>query len=357
MKTVTVLPVEKRAIGAAQASSTAPQPCSSQQAEVRAAGNSAGHSLNPSAKQFIWRDAGLVHKGLLRPDLDADWASVQAVHAGDAGPQHGADCGMWGYVPGTINLSHQVEMLPFSLTPEDLGNALPAPAKPLLRAGSLKDRIILTPSGPFTDKILPAPAQPLQPRKIFTPDYFSSLHNLVAAAGIRADGSTYPALTPNYMGARIRLEHVGLKIDRWRCHLRGYEHTDILQHLEFGFPLGLVESPELQSCTRNHGSSYAFFTHVDKFVSEEIMLGGLAGPFKKAPWWDSVLSPLMTAPKKPSSRRTVFDTSFGDFSLNNSTPGENCLGQPCVYTYPKIDDFRLLHVQEGPQQILPPDPT
>ena len=352
MDTETVLPVEKRAISVAQAPSTAPQPCPGQQAEVRAAGTSASHSLNPSAKQFIWRDADLVHKGLLRPNLDADWASVQAIHAGEAVPHHGANCGLWGYVPGTSKLSRHAEMLPFSLTPEDLGNALPAPAKPLLRAGSLKDRIILTPSGPFTDKFLPAPAQTLQPRKIFTPDYFSSLHNLVAAAGIRADGSTYPALTPNYMGARIRLEHVGLKIDRWRYHLRGYEHADILQHLEFGFPLGLVESPELQSCSRNHGSSYAFFTHVDKFVSEEILLGGLTGPFTKVPWWDSVLSPLMTAPKKPSSRRTVFDASFGDLSLNNSTPGENYLGQPCVYTYPKIDDFRRLVLRCGPGSFM-----
>ena len=341
------LPVEKRAITEAQALCTAPQ------LDVRAAGSSASHILDPSAMQFIWRDPNLVHKGLLRPDLDHDWASVQAVQAGRAGPQCGADYGLWGHVlPVTSNPSHHVDLLPFSLTPDDLGDGLPAPARPLLRASSLKDKIILTPSGPFTDKILPSPAQPLLPREIFTPEYFSSLHNLVAAAGIRADGSTYPALTPNYMGARIKLEHVGMKVDRWRYHLRGYEHSDILQHLEFGFPLGLVDLPELQSCSRNHGSSYAFFTHVDKFVSEEIQLGGVAGPFEKVPWWDTLLSPLMTAPKKPSSRRTVFDASFGDFSLNNSTPGEFYLGQPCVYTYPKIDDFRRLVLRCGPGSFM-----
>ena len=87
---------------------------------------------------------------------------------------------------------------------------------------------------------------------------------------------------------------------------------------------------------------------MDKFVSEEIKLGGLAGPFSRVPWWDTVLSPIMTAPKKPDSRRTVFDASFGDFSLNNSTPGENYLGQPCIYTYPKIDDFRRLVLRCGP---------
>ena len=348
MGTSTAQFVEKRAAKTDQASSTAPQLCSAQQASLRAAGSSARHILDPSAKQFIWRDPNLVHKGLLRPDLDLDWASVQAVQAGGAGPQCRADYGLWGDVPpGNSKPSHHLDLLPYSLTPDDLEGGLPAPARPLLRASSLKDKIILTPSGPFTDKILPAPAQPLPTREIFTPGYFASLHNLVAAAGIRADGSTYQALTPNYMGARIRLEHVGMKIDRWRYHLRGYEHADILQHLEFGFPLGLVDVPELQSCNRNHGSSYAFFTHVDKFVSEEIKLGGLAGPFDKVPWWDTVLSPLMTAPKKPSSRRTVYDATFGEFSLNNSTPGEFYLGQPCVYTYPKIDDFRRLVLRCG----------
>ena len=132
----------------------------------------------------------------------------------------------------------------------------------------------------------------------------------------------------------------------------GYEHADVLQQLEFGFPLGLVDVPDLQSCTRNHGSSYAYYTHVDKFVSEEIKLGGLTGPFEKVPWWDMVLSPLMTAVKKPSSRRTVFDASFGTFSLNNSTPGENYLGQPCIYTYPKLDDFRRLVLRCGPGSFM-----
>ena len=117
--------------------------------------------------------------------------------------------------------------------------------------------------------------------------------------------------------------------------------------LEYGFPLGLNELPELKSSTRNHGSSYAFYNYVDKFIAEEINLGGLTGPFNKVPWWDTIISPLMTAPKKPSSRRTVYDASFGEYSLNNATPSNEYLGQPCVYTYPKVDDFRMLVLRCG----------
>ena len=323
-----------------------------------AVSSSEGQSLNPNAKDFVMRDAALVHGGRLRPDLDEDWTNVQEVHSGTKSQQSKADCSSWSAYQPELAISGQdavVEknldepLLHLSYLADDLGSsqAAQSPAKPLLRASSLKDRIIMTPSAPFIDKILPAPGHQLQPRETYSADYFSSLHNLVSAAGIRADGSTYPALTPNFLGARIKLRHVGMRTDRWRYHLLGYEHSEIVQHLEYGFPLGLNEIPELRSSTRNHGSSYAFYTYVDKFIAEEIKLGGLTGPFQQVPWWDTIISPLMTAPKKPSSRRTVYDASFGDFSLNNATPSNEYLGQPCVYTYPKIDDFRRMVLRCG----------
>ena len=305
------------------------------------------------------KDASLLDGGRLRPDLDKDWANVQEVHAGTASHQSRTACSLWSATDsatsacsgnaGLVEKNLEEPLLHLSITADDLasGKAVPAPAKPLLRASSLKDKPIITPFGTFIDKVLPAPSHQLQPRDTYTADYFSSLHNLVAAAGIRADGSTYPALTPNFLGARIKLKHVGMKTERWRYHLRGYEHAELVQHLEFGFPLGLNDVPELESSKRNHGSAYAFYNHVDKFIAEEVKLGGLTGPFARVPWWDTILSPLMTAPKKPASRRTVYDASFGDLSLNNATPSDEYLGQPCVYTYPKIDDFRRMVLRCG----------
>ena len=326
---------------------------------MKAASLPSGQALNPDAENFVMKDASLLHGGRLRPDLDQDWTNVQEVHSGTTSRQSKTDCSSWSSTQfksstssGNAGLDekHSEEpLLHLSFLADDLGfgQGVPAPAKPLLRASSLKDKVVITPSGTFIDKILPAPSQQLHPRETYTADYFSSLHNLVAAAGIRSDGSTYPALTPNFLGARIKLRHVGLKTERWRYHLKGYERADIVQHIEFGYPLGLNEVPELESSMRNHGSSYAFYSHVDKFIAEEIKLGGVTGPFDKVPWWDTIISPLMTAPKKPASRRTVFDASFGDFSLNNATPSNMYLGQPCVYTYPKIDDFRRMVLRCG----------
>ena len=56
---------------------------------------------------------------------------------------------------------------------------------------------------------------------------------------------------------------------------------------------------------------------------------------------------MMTAPKKPQDRRPVFDATFGNKSLNNSTPSDFYLGLPTVYTYPKIEDFRSMVLKCG----------
>ena len=179
-----------------------------------------------------------------------------------------------------------------------------------------------------------------------------ALHNLVSSPGQDGNGFAYPADTPNYMGARIPLVHTGLNINNWRKHLVGYGNCELLQFMEFGFPLGLMDNPDLSPCDRNHGSSYQFYPHLDKFITKEITYGGLTGPFTSSPWPNLMISPLMTAPKKPNSRRPVFDATFGDKSLNNATPSDFYLGSPTIYTYPKIDDFRQIILKCGRNSYL-----
>jgi hypothetical protein len=219
--------------------------------------------------------------------------------------------------------------------------------KQVHKVNMLQDVTIRMPCGSFTDKTLPAPSHSLKVNENFTGDYFVALHNITAAPGIRADGSSYPAYTPNHIGARVSMPHVGLNLDRWRYHLTGYEDKEIIQFMEFGFPLGLSDLPDLECATRNHGSAYMWFDHVDKFVCTEVMEGGVTGPFEKAPWWNTIVSPLMTAHKKVRSRRTVFDATFGERSLNNSTPSDFYMGLPCKYTFPKIQDYQNMILKCG----------
>ena len=196
----------------------------------------------------------------------------------------------------------------------------------------------------FLDKKLPASISTLKENDNFGIDYFVTLHKITAA-----ESSHYPAGTPNHLGARIPLRHTGLRIDRWRHHLVGYKEPELAQFLEYGFPIGLSKDPppNLSSTLRNHGSSLQYFTHIDSFIEKGLELGDTVGPFETIPFPLVHISPLMTAPKKPSSRRAVFDASFGDLSLNNNTPCDHYMGQPISFTYPKIDDFRRLVLTKG----------
>ena len=310
-------------------------------------------TLDPAAMEFV-HNRDLVHRGTLVPNLDLDWLVIQGAHrhqdVGVVNPgeavwhQFQMDVAHSSHTKGAASTS---PMLPFKTHGDVLDSGFHITEKPITKVSLLKDRKVRLPGGFFIDKFLPPPnCSPTVPEP-FTGDFFVSLHNIVSAAGTREDGSSYSAYTPNYMGARIKLLHTGLKPERWRVHLIGYEHSEIVQFIEYGFPLGLCELPDLESSTRNHGSAYSYFSHVDKFISEELVNGGVTGPFTKVPWWNSVISPIMTAPKKPNSRRTVFDATYGEKSLNNSTPSHYYLGQPCVYTFPKIEDFRRLVLRCG----------
>ena len=109
--------------------------------------------------------------------------------------------------------------------------------------------------------------------------------------------------------------------------------------MEYGFPLGLWSNAYLELRVRNHSSSYSYYTYVGKFVSSELSKFGITGPFNKSPWESIMISPMMTSHKKPNSRRTVFDASFGMYRLHKNTP-ENCYHEmEYEFHFPKIDDL------------------
>ena len=121
----------------------------------------------------------------------------------------------------------------------------------------------------------------------FSCEYFVDLHRIVQSFG-----------TYNFSGARKSLEHCGIKVDVFRRLLpANFEDLAILQYLEFGFPLGLYDNFELFPVLKNHSSSYEFFTHIDSFISNEVVNCGLTGPFCSAPLEQIMTSPSMTAIK------------------------------------------------------------
>jgi hypothetical protein len=80
--------------------------------------------------------------------------------------------------------------------------------------------------------------------------------------------------------------------------LQGFHDTQILDLIQYGFPLDLDKSsfiPDL--AVTNHGSALQFPAAVDNYFSEETSFGAMLGPFSDPPFRDLHCSPLMTAPK------------------------------------------------------------
>ena len=206
--------------------------------------------LNPEAEVFQTRDPDLVHQGQLVPNLVEDWSHVQQVQAGGVGEQGCSVNTLWrdgnkslgSELHTPCSVPSQVEpTLPFQLV-DDISDILGLAPKQIQKVSKLRDTVVEMPAGKFIDKVLPEPRHRLEPNNVFTADYYVALHNVTAAPGVRGDGTMYPSFTPNHIGARVALPHVKLKISRWRYHLLGYENADLVQYLEYGFPLGSLSS-------------------------------------------------------------------------------------------------------------------
>ena len=230
------------------------------------------------------------------------------------------------------------------------GDVLPLyfsqPVKSEIKVSTLKPALFYLKDGKiFNDKHLPDPVPTflsrLNPNERFTSEYFIGLHSLVAASGF-----DYPANTYNFDGARIPLSHTKLNIPKWKELLATYPKKDILDKLEFGFPIGISKEPDLEPSLKNHSSSYLFYSWLDKFCIKEIQHCGLTGPFGNVPFSEYHISPMMTSHKKPDKRRCVFDATFG-MSLNKSTPKEFYLEERTEYDFPSLDDFQDMIVKVG----------
>ena len=173
--------------------------------------------------------------------LEGSWNLVEEISAGNDGLPVSNVGERWlagvkpsEYILPTKSSSAKEDLLPLLPFMDDPElSALHPSAKPVLRSGTLPAVEILIPGATFIDRALPAPAQDLVPHQRFTPEYFVALGNLVSASGFDKAGYSYPACTPNFLGARIPLPHTKLKIARWRHHLLGYENADLVQHLYF----------------------------------------------------------------------------------------------------------------------------
>ena len=98
---------------------------------------------------------------------------------------------------------------------------------------------------------------------------------------------------PNYLHCRLPVKSQ-LNIEAWKLALTDYWDVQLLQLLEFGFPLDF---------NRNHASANEFSEDIGTYLEEETSFGAIIGPFHKNPIINCYYSPFMTWQKSNSKHR------------------------------------------------------
>lgn len=154
---------------------------------------------------------------------------------------------------------------------------------------------------------------------------------------------------PNYRGCKITLPS-GLKIQNWRRYLKNYSDKQVVDYLEYGFPIGYTDSCWPKANNINHSSAMAYPLHVKRYIETECAHGALLGPFNHSPFRKGLhTSPMLTRPKKNSeNRRVILDLSWPkNHSVNSGIPKDTYLGEPYKLVYPSIDNMADLVRQYG----------
>ena len=192
---------------------------------------------------------------------------------------------------------------------------------------------------------VPRVAQQLSPDVTFPrTDKEIAVHSLVRASGL-----------PNFQGCRIP---VFSKFNTQYLRQMGVDYVDkeIIEFLEFGFPISFHGSnPDRTSCT-NHRGARDFPSDIEEYLAKEIGEGAVLGPFEVNPFTGSnlTLSPLNSVPKSdPSKRRIILDLSFPPGQgINDGISKEEFLGLPYKLSLPGVDELCTIICGLGPGCLL-----
>ena len=144
---------------------------------------------------------------------------------------------------------------------------------------------------------------------------------------------------PNVYGAQIPLQ-TNWNLELMRHLAESTSDREVVQFLQFGWPLN-HDGRQLAVVLHNHPSAEAYYHQVTDYITTEMQMGSLLGPFAMLPWQTQVaVSPLsMTSKKDSPKRRILMDMSWphDGTSVNDGIPRDVYLHQPYKLQYPTID--------------------
>ena len=134
---------------------------------------------------------------------------------------------------------------------------------------------------------------------------------------------------------------------------KNYLDRQLLDLLEFWFPLNFDTNTVLTSTVESHASTKQFSSHVESYIKEEIKHGAIFGPYEHKPI-NLHVSPFMTRDKPDSdTRRTIVDLSWPKGqSVNAGVQKDKYLGSDFVLNYPSVDDIVKRVIELGPGSLL-----
>ena len=100
-----------------------------------------------------------------------------------------------------------------------------------------------------------------------------------------------------YTGLRIPVPSF-LNIPEWRVLLCDYEDSVICEFLEFPWPLGYNKQTLPVFNLRTHRGALKFPSVIQDYITSEISLGRIAGPFDALPFPDSFVVSLLNTVAK-----------------------------------------------------------
>ena len=142
---------------------------------------------------------------------------------------------------------------------------------------------------------------------------------------------------PNFMQVRIPVKSQ-LNVAAWKKYLYSYWDKQLIDLIQYGFPLEFDTEVTLQSTYVNHASAVQYSDHVSAYIQTEMQYGAIYGPFAQPPFPCHV-SPFLTRDKPNSDkRRVILDLSFpSGQSVNDGVPKDKYLGSYFDLKYPSVD--------------------
>ena len=138
----------------------------------------------------------------------------------------------------------------------------------------------------------------------------------------------------NFKKAKVRVPS-GLNISAWKEYLQDYGDRQIIDFLQYGWPVSFNRTSPLIATDDPHPSGREHPESVKFYIQTEALLG----PFEGRPVNHLHTSPIMTRPKKDSDkRRIVLDLSWPDgFAVNDGIDSDSYLDVEYKVRLPKID--------------------